>query len=83
MIVMLGSAVGRAGEVKFQCFDDWRFDPWLQVTDIGWRERKTLMKHGMHMVPDIIYLVCFYHAIVCYFALEDCIYRSDEMVDRD
>jgi len=66
MIAITWSAVGSAGEIKCQGFNDWKFDPYLNVTDISWREIKTITKHAMPMVPDRQYLVCFYHAIGCY-----------------
>ncbi|CAJ1933951.1 unnamed protein product, partial [Cylindrotheca closterium] len=77
MLMLSFSAIGRAGEIKFQKFSDWRFDPYLQTTDIKWEEKKTLTMHAMPMVPDKSYLVCFYHAIACYFALEDGLYRNE------
>lgn len=79
MIAITWSAVGRAGEIKHQCLNDWKYDAYLNVTDISWREMKTISKHAMPMVPDRHYPVCFYHAIGCYFALEDGLLRSPEM----
>jgi hypothetical protein len=33
-------ALGRGGEAKFQTFNDWNFDFYLQIVDTMWRESK-------------------------------------------
>jgi hypothetical protein len=77
-LVTTALAVGRGGEVKFQSYDEWRWDPRFEVTDTLWTELKKLLKYAMAMVADHEnWLVDFYHAIGCFWAVEDGLFRSD------
>jgi hypothetical protein len=71
-------AVGRGGEVKFQSYDEWMWDPRFELTDTLWTELKKLLKYAMPMVADREnWLIDFYHSHGCFWAVEDGLFRSD------
>ena len=76
-IVMTCSAIGRGGECKFNNYKDWTFDPRFQVTDIWWREMKTLNNYSMPMGPNRDdWVTDFYHAMGRYWMMEKGLLRT-------
>ena len=74
VILTTALSVARGGEVKFQRWSDWVYDPRFKVTDICWTEMKQVKKYSMPQVNTNYfdgYEVCFYHAMACYGALEE------------
>lgn len=81
MLVTVFLAVGRGGEVKFNDYSEWQYHPRFQVTDIGWTELKVLEKYSCPMVPDAdSYILDFYHALGCYWAVEKGLYRTQTAI---
>lgn len=78
-LVTTALAVGWGGEVNFQSYDEWRWDPHFEVMDtLWWTKLKILIKYAMAMVADREnWLVDFYHAIGCFWAMEDGLFHSD------
>ena len=77
-LVTTALAVGRGGEVKFQSYDEWMWDPRFELTDTLWTELKKLLKYAMPMVADREdWLIDFYHSHACFWAVEDGLFRSD------
>ena len=73
------SAAGRGGEVKYQDFTEWTFDPKLEVLDPHWTELKRLAKYSMPIVVskedwvnDPI------HSIASFWAVENGLFRGDD-----
>ena len=77
-IVMTSCAIGRGGECKFNNYKDWTFDPKFQVTDVWWREMKTVNNYSMPMGPNKDdWVTDFYHAMGRYWCLEKGLLRTD------
>jgi hypothetical protein len=75
-LVITYHAMGRGGEVKFQNYADWVFDPRFEVTDICWKEMKKLATYAMPMMADMDgYACCFYHALGSFWLVESGLYR--------
>ena len=69
-------AMGRGGEIKFQNYADWVFDPRFEVTNIHWKELKKLASYAMPMMADMDgYECCFYHALGSFWLVETGLYR--------
>jgi hypothetical protein len=76
-LVLTYHAMGRGGEVKFQNYADWVFDPRFQITDIHWKEMKKLATYAMPMMADLDgYECCFYHALGSFWLAESGLYRQ-------
>ena len=77
-LVMTCCAVGRGGECKFSNFNDWVYDPFFEVTDIWWRELKTLNAYSMPMGPNKSdWVTDFYHAMGRYWFMEKGLLRRE------
>jgi hypothetical protein len=64
-------AMGRGGEIKFQNYADWVFDPRFEVTNIHWKELKKLASYAMPMMADMDGYECyFYHALGSFWLVE-------------
>jgi hypothetical protein len=68
---MPSNCIGRSGEIKFQDYNDWKFDYQLSVTDTKWSEAKNISSYAMPMIPDSRWEFCWYHQMVSYFAVEN------------
>lgn len=78
--VMSMLAVGRGGEIKFQRYDEWYWDPLFHGIDSTWSEIKTLTQHSMLFGPDKeSYLCDFYHSFGCFFSVENGLYRAEDL----
>jgi hypothetical protein len=75
---MSSNCIGRGGEIKFQDYNDWKFDYRLSVTDKKWSEEKNISSHAMSMIPDSRWEFCWYHQMGSYFAVENCLWQSKE-----
>lgn len=76
-LIMTYLSAGRGGEVKFQQYRDWVWDPRFQITNTHWTELKTLSFYAMAMVPDSESYHCdFYHALGSFFAVENGLFRT-------
>ena len=72
-------ACARGGEVKFLRYDNWIWDPFLLLLELRWSEAKTLPEHFMTFVSDAnTYQSDIFHALGCFFALDDGLFRSIE-----
>ena len=63
MAAMINStyrAVGRGGEVKFQTYNDWKFDYFVKILDTMWRESKNVTAYGMPRVADDDFAFVFF-----------------------
>jgi hypothetical protein len=70
-------AMGRGGESKFLRWDEWFWDPLLELTDAIWTQMKTLEKWPITFGPDYhSYENDFYHAFHCFFLIDDGLYRT-------
>jgi hypothetical protein len=75
LITFLG--LGRGGESKFLRYDEWYWDPLLELIDAIWAQMKTLEKWPTTFGPDYrSHVLCFYHAFHCFFLVDDGLYRS-------
>jgi hypothetical protein len=79
---MNASGVGRAGEVKYQDYTTWSFDPYLKIFDAPWTEVKTLMQYSMPMVPDDRWIFDPYHSFGAYWMMEDGLWRDDDQIAK-
>ena len=75
LITFLG--LGRGGESKFLRYDEWYWDPLLELIDAIWAQMKTLEKWPTTFGPDYYsYVLCFYHAFQhCFFLVDSGLYR--------
>ena len=75
-------ACGRGGEVKFQNYNDWRFDHLLQVVDAPWQETKILDCYSRAGLSDDDWLFDFYVQKGAFYMCEKGLYRTDEQVKK-
>jgi hypothetical protein len=71
LICMSSNYIGCGGEIKFQDYNDRKFDYRLSVTDAKWSEAKKISSYAMPMVPDSRWGFCWYHQMGLYFAVEN------------
>ena len=70
-------AVARAGEIKYQRYDEWLWDDLYHSIDATWSEIKTLTKHCMMFGPDKDSYICdFFHAFGSFFSVENGLHRA-------
>ena len=69
---------GRTGEVKFQYYNDWRFDYLLQVVDAPWQETKVLDCYSRACLPDDDWLFDFYVMKGAFYMCESGLFRTEE-----
>ena len=75
---ILSYAIGRGGEIRFLCYNDWEYHSSVEVTDITWKELKNLELYAMPVVPDLdSWLFDFYHCMGSYFCVEGSLFRSE------
>ena len=73
ILLFTAYAVGRSGEVKFNKFSNWVFDPRFNLTDTCWTEIKTTNIYSSPQVNVYArdsFAVDWYHAMGCYGSLE-------------
>ena len=71
------SAAGRGGETKYQHYDDWFWDNYLDVLETLWRETKTLKTHIMTFCNDNGLWMCdIFVLFALFFALENGLHRN-------
>ena len=75
-------ACGRGGEVKFQNYNDWRFDYLLQVVDAPWQETKVLDCYARACLPDDDWLFDFYVMKGAFYMCELGLFRTEEQVKK-
>ena len=80
MIQMTAEGIGRGGEVKFQDMNDWMYDYFLNVTDIGWTESKTTDFYAMAMLADDFFGLDFYHQFGAFAMVENGLHRTPEQI---
>ena len=74
---ILSYAIGRGGEIRFLCYNDWEYHLSVEVTDITWKELKNLELYAMPVVPDLdSWLFDFYHCMGSYLCVEGGLFRS-------
>ena len=77
-LLTLFDCVARGGEIKFNQFSDWIYDPRFEIPDINWHEIKVLKQYAMPMVPHPTSYVCdWFHSLGCYWACENGLYRQN------
>ena len=70
-------AAGRGGEIKFLCWNETRWDPFLKTPQLIWREVKTLSQHRMYYYPDADDFHCdWMHAAASYALVESGLRRT-------
>ena len=80
---ILNYAIGRGGEIRFLCYNDWEYHTTVEVTDITWKELKNLELYAMPVVPDLdSWLFDFYHCMGSYFCVEGGLFRPAEDIKR-
>ena len=77
-IMMTYLAIGRDGEIKFQNYNDRRYDPLLGVLDIvlPGRGKKIKKMTRMPTPQDRRYQLDIYYSLACFYALEAGLYRN-------
>ncbi len=75
-------ACGRGGEVKFQNYNDWRFDHLLQVVDAPWQETKILDCYSRAGLSDDDWVFDFYVQKGAFYMCEKGLYRTEEQVKK-
>jgi hypothetical protein len=73
-------AVPRGGEIKFQNFNEWKYDHLMQITDTTWQESKTLENYSMPRLADDDWVFDFYVMNGAYFMCEQGLFRFPEQV---
>ena len=73
---------GRSGEVKWQNYNDWRFDHLLQVVDAPWQETKVLDCYSRACLPDDDWLFDFYVMKGAFYMCKNGLFRSEEQVKK-
>jgi hypothetical protein len=72
-------ADGRGGETRYLNYNDWLWDPKLQLLETLWRESKTMEQHIMTFTSNferLGYLCDILHAFGSYALVEDGLFRS-------
>lgn len=83
MAAMINStyrAVGRGGEVKFQTYNDWKFDYYVKILDTMWRESKNASAYGMPRVADDEFLFDYFFIHAAFGLGADGFVRTPEQV---
>ena len=81
ILLFTAYAVGCGGEVEFNKFSNWAFDPRFNLTDTCWTEIKTT---NIYSLPQVNYYardsfaVDWYHAMGCYGALEKALLQHEK-----
>jgi hypothetical protein len=76
-IVMIMLAAARAGELRFQRYDEWYWDNYFENIDANWTEIKTVSQYCLLFGPaKSSYILDFYHAFGSFYAVENGLYRQ-------
>ena len=71
-------ANARGGEVKFNDYNTWMYDPHFKTIDIGWIDVKESKYYSMPMTPHFDnYRVDWIHSMASYYAVEDGLWRQE------
>ena len=77
ILLTTSDAIGRGGEVKFQAYNDWSYDPFLQITNTPWIEPKTLDVYALPRIVDSLYwMFDWYWAMGAYAMCDDGLRRE-------
>jgi hypothetical protein len=75
---MSSNCIGLGDEIKFQDYNDWKFDYLISATDAKWSKAKNISSYAMPMIPDSRWKFCWYQQMGSYFAVENILWRSQE-----